>query len=83
MSRVLVDRRGRRLVLADGVFTDDNVLVVQGVPLIQLEEADEHGLLPSLLEAIAAVVPGASIEPGGTDAKPLQERPRIEATLRG
>lgn len=69
MQRVLVDRQGRRLVLADGVLTRDNVLIVQGEPLIQLDDADARGLQPSMMEAIAAVVPGARIETGAGDAR--------------
>lgn len=81
MQRVLVDHRGRRLVLAEGVLTRDNVLMVQGEPLIQLDDAEARRLPPFMMEAIAAVVPGARIEAGASEPRRVEPQ-AVRALMR-
>lgn len=63
MARVLRGEDGRELVLADGCLVKANVLLVDGEPLVRLE--DPLRVPPLLMDTIAASVPGSSIREAG------------------
>jgi len=62
-KRLLKDTEGRELRLAPGSTVDGDVLLVEGEPLIVIDDPDR--LTPEMMDSIADSLPGSRWTAGG------------------